>query len=164
MPFWPVTLCYIDRMLLDSQLVPETLVRPRSFVGLMAVYESNYLRLLQLVPELERLDGCFRSRVAGDCELFLEVLERCRYTITMSLTYQFDSDDGRIADPDVKVRAYLDGRLAEAMSIGVDHQHAELRRLIRKNRRELDARWRRNMVLNKWLEYLSDQGHLVLER
>ena len=151
-------------MLLDSQLVPETLVRPRSFVGLMAVYESNYLTLLQLVPELERLDGCFRSRVAGDCELFLEVLERCRYTITMSLTYQFDSDDGRIADPDVKVRAYLDGRLAEAMSIGVDHQHAELRRLIRKNRRELDARWRRNMVLNKWLEYLSDQGHLVLER
>ena len=111
-------------MLLDSQLVPETLVRPRSFVGLMAVYESNYLRLLQLVPELERLDGCFRSRVAGDCELFLEVLERCRYTITMSLTYQFDSDEGRIADPDVKVRAYLDGRLAEAMSIGVDHQHA----------------------------------------
>lgn len=159
-----MTLCYIDGMLLDSQLVPETLVRPRSFVGLMALYESNYLRLLQLVPELERLDGCFRSRVAGDCELFLEVLERCRYTITMSLTYQFDSDDGRIADPDVKVRAYLDGRLAEAMSIGVDHQHAELRRLIRKNRRELDARWRRNMVLNKWLEYLSDQGHLVLER
>ena len=164
MPFGQVTLCYIGGMLLDSQLVPETLVRPRSSVGLMALYESNYLRLLQLVPELERLDGCFRSRVAGDCELFLEVLERCRYTITMSLTYQFDSDEGRIADPDVKVRAYLDGRLAEAMSIGADHQHAELRRLIRKNRRELDARWRRNMVLNKWLEYLSDQGHLVLER
>ena len=151
-------------MLLDSQLVPETLVKPRSFVGLMALYESNYLRLMQLVPELERLDGCFRSRVAGDCELFVEVLERCRYTITMSLTYQFDLDDGFIADPDVRVRAYLDGRLAEAMSIGSEHQHAELRRLIRKNRRELDARWRRNMILNKWLEYLSDQGHLILER
>jgi len=62
------------------------------------------------------------------------------------------------------VRAYLDGRLAEAMSLGRDHQHGALRRLIRRNRRELDARWRRNMILNKWLEYLSDQGHLVLER
>ena len=164
MPFEQVSLCYIVCMLLDSQLVPETLVKPRSFVGLMALYESNYLRLLQLVPELERLDGCFRSRVAGDCELFVEVLERCRYTITMSLTYQFDSDDGCIADPDVKVRAYLDGRLAEAMNLGGDHQHAELRRLIRKNRRELDARWRRNMILNKWLDYLSHQGHLILER
>ena len=157
-------MCYIGRMFLDSQLVPGTLVKPRSFVGLMALYESNYLRLLQLVPELERLDGCFRSRVAGDCELFVEVLERCRYTITLSLTYQFDSDEGLIADPDVKVRAYLDGRLAEAMSLAGDHRHAELRRLIRKNRCELDTRWRRNMILNKWLEYLSDQGHLVLER
>ena len=101
-------------MLLDSQLVPETIVKPGSFVGLMALYESNYLRLLQLVPELERLDGCFRSRVAGECELFVEILERCRYTITMSLTYHFETDDGRLADPDIKVRAYLDGRLAEA--------------------------------------------------
>jgi uncharacterized protein YqiB (DUF1249 family) len=151
-------------MLLDSQLVPETLVKPRSFVGLMALYESNYLRLLRLVPELERLDGCFRSRVAGDCELFVEILERCRYTITMSLTYRFESDEGRIADPDIKVRAYLDGRLAEAMSLGGDHRHSKLRSLIRKSRRDLNARWRRNVILNKWLEYLSDQGHLVLER
>ena len=164
MPFGHGALCYIGRMLLDSQLVPGTLVKPRSFVGLMALYESNYLRLLQLVPELERLDGCFRSRVAGDCELFVEILERCRYTITMSLTYRFESDDGRIADPDIKVRAYLDGRLAEAMSLGGDHQHSKLRSLIRKSRRELNARWRRNVILNKWLEYLSDQGHLVLER
>jgi len=164
LPLGQESLCYIGGMLLDSQLVPQTLVRPRSFVGLMALYESNYLRLLQLVPELERLDGCFRSRVAGDCELFVEILERCRYTITMSLTYQFESADGIIADPDMKIRAYLDGRLAEAMSLGGDHRHAEIRRLIRKNRRELDARWRRNVIFNKWLEYLSDQGHLILER
>jgi uncharacterized protein YqiB (DUF1249 family) len=151
-------------MFLDSQLVPQTFVRPRSFVGLMALYESNYLRLLQLVPELERLDGCFRSRVAGDCELFVEILERSRYTITMSLTYRFDSEAGRVANPDIRVRAYLDGSLAEAMSLGADHQHQALRRLIRRNRGELDARWRRNIILNKWLEYLSDQGHLILER
>jgi len=151
-------------MLLDSQLVPQTLVRPRSFVGLMALYESNYLRLLQLVPEMERLDGCFRSRVAGECELFVEILERSRYTITMSLTYRFETGAGRVVDPDIRVRAYLDGRLAEAMSLGADHKHRELRRLMRKNRGELDARWRRNIILNKWLEYLSDRGHLILER
>ena len=164
MPFGHAALCYIGCMLLDSQLVPETIVRPRSFVGLMALYESNYLRLLRLVPELERLDGCFNSRVAGECGLFVEILERCRYTITLSLTYHFETEEGRLADPDIKVRAYLDGRLAEAMSLAGDHKHAKLRRLIRKNRRELDARWRRNVILNKWLDYLSDQGHLILER
>jgi len=130
----------------------------------MALYESNYLRLLHVIPEFARLDGCFRSRVAGDCELFVDVLERCRYTITMSLTYHFDTDEGRQADPDMQVRAYLDGRLAEAMSLGGNHRHAEVRRLFRANRREIDARWMRNVVLNKWLEYLTDQGHLILER
>jgi uncharacterized protein YqiB (DUF1249 family) len=151
-------------MLLDYQIVPQTIIKPRSFVGLMALYESNYLRLLQLIPELERLDGCFRSRVAGDCDLHVEILERCRYTVTLSLTYYFDTDDGRIADPNMTVRAYLDGRLAEAMYLNDGHQHAELRRLIRQHRSQLNARWRRNVVLNKWLEYLGDQGHLILER
>ena len=151
-------------MLLDSRLVPQTVVKPNSFVGLMALYESNYLRLLHLVPELERLDGCFQSRVAGDCELFVDVLERTRYTVTLALTYHFDTADGRLADPDMQVRAYLDGRLAEAMSLGGNHRHARLRRLWRASHRALDARWKRNIVLNKWLEYLTDQGHLILER
>lgn len=151
-------------MLLDHQLVPQTIIKPRSFVGLMALYESNYLRLLQLVPELERLDGCFRSRVAGDCDLYVEILERCRYTVTLSLTYVFASDEGSVADPDITVRAYLDGQLAESMSVNGDQRHAQLRRLLRAHKPELDARWQRNVVLNKWLEYLGDQGHLILER
>jgi uncharacterized protein YqiB (DUF1249 family) len=151
-------------MLLDSHIVPQTIVKPKSFVGLMALYESNYLRLMHLVPELERLDGCFRSRVAGDCELHVDILERCRYTVTLSLTYMFETDAGRVADPDITVRAYLDGQLAEAMSLSGHHRHAALRRLAREHKAELDARWKRNIVLNKWLDYLTDQGHLVLER
>ena len=151
-------------MLLDYQLVPETFIKPKTFVGLMAMYESNYLRLLHVIPELERLDGCFRSRIAGDCELHVEILERCRYTVTLSLTYYFESDKGRVADPDMTVRAYLDGQLAEAMSLNGNHCHAHLSRLAIMHRAELDARWQRNVVLNKWLEYLIDQGHLILER
>ncbi|MCP5089618.1 MAG: DUF1249 domain-containing protein [Gammaproteobacteria bacterium] len=151
-------------MLLDSHLVPQTIVKPRSFVGLMALYESNYLRLLRLIPEIDRLDGCFRSRVAGDCDLHIEILERCRYTVTLSLSYHLETDDGLLVDPDMTIRVYLDGQLAEAMSIG-DRQHrGTLRALVLEHRRELDLRWQRNIVLNKWLDYLSDQGHLVLDR
>lgn len=150
-------------MLLDSLLVPEAIVRPKSFVGLMALYESNYLRLLRLIPEIERLDGCFRSRVAGACDLHVEILERCRYTVTLGMTYYFECEDGTLADPDMKVRAYLDGRLAEVMSIRGADRHTELRRPARAHRRELDECWKRNVVLNKWLEYLTDQGHLLLE-
>ncbi len=151
-------------MLLDSYLVPETIAKPRSFVGLMALYESNYLRLFRLIPELDRIDGCFHSRVAGACDLHVEILERCRYTVTMSLTYHLETDDGLLINPDMTVRAYLDGKLAEVMAIGECQRHTALRQLVREHRRELDRRWRLNIVLNKWLDYLSDQGHLVLER
>ena len=156
--------CYIDRMLLDSHLVPETAAKPRSFVGLMAIYESNYLRLLRLIPELERLDGCFHSRVAGDCDLHVEILERCRYTLTLSLTYRFETDDGLLIDPDMTVRVYLDGQQAEVLAIGKTQRHTRLRKFMAQHRRELDRRWQRNVVLNKWLDYLSEQGHLILER
>ena len=151
-------------MLLDCQLVLERIAKPRSFIGLMSLYESNYLRLLQLIPELERLDGYYRSCVAGDCDLHVEIIERSRYTVTLSLSYFFYECDRRIADPDMKIRAYLDGQLAEAMSLRGDHRHADLRRLSRLHGEDLDARWRRNTVLHKWLEYLMDQGHLILER
>jgi uncharacterized protein YqiB (DUF1249 family) len=151
-------------MLQDYLLVPETIVKPKSFVGLMSLYDSNYLRLQQLIPELNRLDGYFRSRVAGDCDLHVEILERSRYTVTLSLSYFFYEKGVRIADPDMKVRAYLDGQLAESMGFSGEHRHAAFMRLSRMHRAELDARWRRNIILNKWLEYLMDQGHLILER
>jgi uncharacterized protein YqiB (DUF1249 family) len=151
-------------MLLDHELVPEAIARPGSFVGLMSLYESNFLRLNQLVPELDRLDGYFQSRVAGDCVLHLEILQRSRYTVTLSLSYFFYDEDVRVADPDMKVRVYLDGHLAEAMSFCGEHRHSELRRLSREHRNALGARWRRNIVFNKWLDYLIDQGHMVLER
>jgi uncharacterized protein YqiB (DUF1249 family) len=151
-------------MLLDSHLVPETIAKPRSFVGLMSLYESNYLRLFRLIPELDRIDGCFHSRVVGDCDLHVEILERCRYTVTLSLTYHLETDDGLLIDPDMTVRVYLDGKLAEVMAIGDCQRQSTLRRLVEEHRKELDRRWRRNIVLNKWLDYLSEQGHLVLER
>ena len=151
-------------MLLDSQLVPETIVRPNSFVGLMALYESNFLRLLQLIPEIGRLDGCYRSRVAGDCDLYVEIIETSRYTVTLSLTYHLPTDEGMLTDPDISVRVYLDGQQAEVLAIGERQRHEALRRLVFEHREELDRRWRFNIVLNKWLDYLYDQGHLILDR
>ncbi len=151
-------------MLQEYLLVPETIVKPGSFAGLMSLYESNFLRLQQLIPELYRLDGYYRSRVAGDCDLHVEFLERSRYTVTMSLSYFFYEEGVRISDPDMKVRVYLDGLLAECLGFSGEHRHTVFGRLSRVHRAELDARWRRNIILNKWLEYLMDQGHLVLER
>ncbi len=64
--------------------------RPRSFVALMSLYESNYLRLGWLAGALASLTGNHRSTVAGDCDLLLSVTERTPYTTTLNLTYRLD--------------------------------------------------------------------------
>lgn len=160
----------------DSLIVPQTLVRARSFSGLMSLYESNYIRLRQLVPGLERVAGAHCSSCDDDLPLHLEVLERTRYTATLQLTYLFARDASAgdtvssaagdaadtarwLADPDLRLRVYFDGRLAEAMSLTSRHRHVILRRIAACHREELDSRWRHNMMLNKWLEYCLDAGH-----
>jgi uncharacterized protein YqiB (DUF1249 family) len=49
--------------------------------------------------------------------------------------------------------------LVEAVSSREAHRHTKLRELARSNSEELDRRWRLNMLLNKWLDYLFEVGH-----
>lgn len=132
----------------------------------MTLYESNYIRLGWLVGNLRALDGEHRSRVDGDVELKLSVLERGPYTTTLSLTYVFGVEDSASSteDPDLEIRVYHDARLAEARTDVARPSHPGLRQLSERARREaagsaLGERWARNMMLNKWLEYCADRGH-----
>lgn len=138
--------------------------RPGSFVGLMTLYESNYIRLGWLVGDLRALDGEHRSSVDGDVELKLDVLERGPYTTTLALTYVFSDDEQSVEVPDLEIRVYHDARLAEARTDAARPAHPGLRRLRESAARAAEAsalgrRWARNMMLNKWLEYCTDRGH-----
>ncbi len=136
--------------------------RPRSFVALMALYESNYLRLSWLTGSLQALGGRHRSAVGGDCDLLLSVTERTPYTTTLNLTYDLGSstDDSLVSEyPDMGIRIYHDAHLVEAQEWAGTHPHGVLQALRRRAERELDQRWARNMMLNKWLEYCLERGH-----
>jgi uncharacterized protein YqiB (DUF1249 family) len=151
-------------MLGDDLCAVSWRARPGSFVGLMTLYESNYIRLCWLVGDLRALDGEQRSSVAGDVELKLTVRERGPYTTTLALTYVFDEGGVTTEDPDLEIRVYHDARLAEARSDAARPAHPGLRQLSERARREaedssLGQRWARNMMLNKWLEYCADRGH-----
>jgi len=118
----------------------------------MGLYESNYLRLAHLAGDLSALSGTRLSTVPGDCDLLLTLQGRSRYTSELLLTYLLPGAGPppglpeRV--PDLTLRLYHDARLLEAHDVaahGVD--------------RELDRRWRRNLLLNKWLEYCAERGH-----
>jgi uncharacterized protein YqiB (DUF1249 family) len=49
--------------------------------------------------------------------------------------------------------------LVEAVSCRDLHRHTKLRELARSGNVELGRRWRLNMLLNKWLDYLFEVGH-----
>ena len=74
-------------LLADTQTLVSWRARPRSFVALMGLYESNYIRLGWLAGDLRALGGRHVSSVPGDCDLVLTVTERSPYTSTITLTY-----------------------------------------------------------------------------
>ena len=121
----------------------------------MGLYESNYLRLAALAGDLRSLARSRVSRVEGDCTLVLNVIERARYTSELLLSYLLPAAGAAAGAaavmervPDLRLRLYHDARLLEA---GVtDAKGPE---------RELDRRWARNMMVNKWLEYCAERGH-----
>lgn len=140
-------------MILESNLVSSWRARPRGFVALMGLYESNFLRFSALAGPPESLEGERVSELAGDCTLLLSVLERSPYTSTLRLTYLLPDPllpAGFERVPDLSLRVYHDARLLEACC--ADSGRPE---------RELDRRWLRNMMLNKWLEYCADRGHCL---
>lgn len=134
----------------------------------MALYEGNFIKLVALAPALGSASGSSLllgapaaavSRSGRDLDLHLCVDAVTRYTIDLRLTYLFQDDDALSADPDLHLRVYLDARMVEVISWSVSHRHEVLRQLAATSSRELDRRWSQNIMLGKWLDYLSDMGH-----
>jgi uncharacterized protein YqiB (DUF1249 family) len=143
----------------DTDCAVSWRAKPASFVSLMSLYESNYIRLGWLIEDLSAVEGRLISAVDGDCPLHLKVEERSRYTTTVTLTYIFEQEMTSLADPDLQIRVYHDARLAEVQSCARWHRHAILESIRSGLARALGERWLRNVMLNKWLDYCVERGH-----
>ena len=146
-------------MIADQWCETSWRARPGSFVGLMTLYESNFVRLGWLVDDLRAVKDERISKVSSDCDLHLTPLELARYTSVFRLTYEFAAEGANLRDPDLEVCVYHDARLAEVRSFRGFQRHPQLAKLQSGLKRELDQRWARNMMLNKWLEYCAERGH-----
>jgi uncharacterized protein YqiB (DUF1249 family) len=147
---------------IDSYILPECIVRPGSFGGLMALYEANYIKLAQLIPNLDSLAGRVVSCSEDDCDLYLTIEERVRYTSMLRLTYHFPTDGDLVAEPDLLAKVYFDARMVEVQEWTPGHRDEMLAALDDRFNRPLDHCWVRNMMLSKWLDYLHDKGHRFL--
>src|SRR5580658_4650326 len=100
-------------MIADQWVETSWRAQSGSFVGLMTLYESNFVRLRWLVRDLRSITDRRMSRTATDCDLYLTPLELSRYTSVFRLTYEFPSEGpDPVRDPDLEVCVYHDARLA----------------------------------------------------
>lgn len=122
---------------------------------LMELYESNYLLVRLLLPDLQKMQHDSYISQQPDCiDLKMTILERCKYTTTVKLTYSFSEESGKSDEPDLTIRVYHDARTAEAMSGLIHGVRHEQRRV-----RDLEEGWVLNRFLYKWLKYCLHRQH-----
>jgi hypothetical protein len=128
----------------------------------MELYECNYIRLRNLVPQPGDLPAAAISRVAGALDLHLHIVELCRFTTTLNLTYHFTDKAGTFPAPDMQVRVYHDAQVGEVIACGRRRgiRHAEYNRM--QHSYTLEQKWHMNRFLQKWLGYCLLQGHRFL--
>lgn len=144
-----------------SEQLHKWLDRRPSVGDLLALCEENYRCLMNLAPQMRRLQGSYRSRLVDHQDLHLTIVEQTKYTTLIRLTYEFHHDDEgqRVADPDALLRVYHDARQVEVEDLR--QQALPTHRLYESP--GLENKWRLNLFVAKWLAFCASQGHLFTE-
>lgn len=131
-------------------------VDPRGFVSLMDLYENNFIRLRKLIPELSKLPDQSVSCLPGCLSLHMTILERSKFTTTLSLTYYFDELTQSVAEPALTVRVYHDASIVEVLAGHLKHGRLRYEHIPEK---AIKIKWKLNRFLYKWLGYSLYLGH-----
>ncbi|HJP98604.1 MAG TPA: DUF1249 domain-containing protein [Rhodanobacteraceae bacterium] len=132
----------------------------------MGLYAENHARLARLFAP-ERLSvGEYVSTVDDGLDVRLSVQERHPYTLELGLSYAaLDATTGNPA-PSAQLRTYIDARMTEALHCEPGRDLWQVLGPLAPARNVMLHRLRMNGFLNRWLEYLAEQGHSLatLER
>ena len=148
-------------MIHDHEIVPQSIAEPGSFVGLMTLYESNYIKLNYLFPKIRQYntDKSIKSLFGND--IHLGINKKTKYTMIISMTYSFEEIDIIEYEPNLTIKIYFDSRSAEVIGVGKLNKKSRLRDITYQNKNIINQLWRRNIILNKWLDYIIDCDYSV---
>ena len=128
---------------------------------LQEVQEEIFRQLQLLIPDDVAWHDSLISRVSGSPLLRMQIIERHAYTMFLRLTYEFSEGEDRSYAPDAHIRFYQDAHLAEATSYNTGQGCTRSAHPSYPPAQLLQQAWRRNRALDRWLDYLLDQGHCV---
>jgi uncharacterized protein len=139
---------------------------PDRFDWLMGLYAENHRRFARLFAPHRLQVGEYVSSVGDGLDVRLSVQERHPYTLEIELSYcVVDASTGHPA-PSAQLRVYLDARMTEALHCEPGRDLWQVLGPLAPARNVMLHRLRMNGFLNRWLEYLAEQGHSLatLER
>ena len=146
---------------MSAVLVHPSTLLPSRFAWLMGLHAENYHRLTRLFAPQDLALGAYLSSLDDGLDVRLEVLEKHRYTLDLHLTYCFvDSETGEQA-PSAQLRMYNDAHMAEVLDCRADRRLVRAIGPLRPARSIFQQRARMSSFLNRWLEYLAEQGHSI---
>jgi uncharacterized protein YqiB (DUF1249 family) len=161
---------------MQSVVAPrQSILRRRSFAAsflpgrfdwLMGLYAENHKRLARLFAP-ERLSvGEYVSSVGDGLDVHLSVQERHPYTLELGLSYALVDERTGHPAPSAQLRTYLDAHMTEALHCEPGRELWQVLGPLTPARNIVQHRLRMNGFLNRWLEYLAEQGHSLatLER
>ena len=139
---------------------PSSLL-PSRFSWLMGLYSENYHRLARLFAPQALALGGYRSSLDDGLDVRLDVLERHPYTLDLRLSYCFVDDSTGEAAPSAQLRMYHDAHMAEVLDCRADRRLIRAIGPLQPARSVFQRRVRMSSFLNRWLEYLAEQGHSI---
>ena len=152
---------------------------------LMGLCEENYRLLSRMAPDLARLEGTWVSANVEGPDLLIEIQDQCPFTTILRLTHLFTPLSGAVAsrfsdaadassrslglvslgakqagpgwrsEPDAQLRVYHDAAQLEVL----DLRQTALPLFNHYQSPALDAKWRANLFVGKWLSYCLSRGH-----
>ena len=133
---------------------------PGRFGWLMGLYAENHQRLVRMFSPQRLPAGEYVSSVGDGLDLRLVIQERHPYTIEIGLSYELlDASTGQPA-PSAQLRMYLDAHATEALHCQPGRELWQVLEPLQA-KGVLTHRLRMNSFLNRWLEYLGEQGHSI---
>jgi len=83
----------------------------------MRAFEMNYVRIMQLIPDLPNSGGALLfSNNSDQGQIRIELLERNPYTSKLELIHQLPALQGWVPDMRISVHVYHDAEVAEVVS------------------------------------------------
>lgn len=129
----------------------------------MSVCEANYARLLKLLPDLDAQEQReYQISWHGQqATVRLEIEERFRYTTTVLVSHQLDTESRWLEAPQLLVRLYHDATMAEVICIKQRRQLAGRYPYPNRDMHQPDEKVQLNEFLGECLSQCLRHGHLV---